>query len=140
MSGFIEILMKYLNHIRRVGPIEAFLYKMGRAGKIITFSALLLSGGLTGYAQANRLTPDSLQVKEKQGQSGAERNEQKAKGNAYGQTNRNNELQSPKQIKGSRPDMSKARGARPPTIVRPSGSGIPKGAGKPGGAGRKGGR
>jgi len=36
--------------------------------------------------------------------------------------------------------MSKARGARPPLVVRPSGSGIPKGAGKPGGAGRYGGR
>jgi ribosomal protein L5 len=39
-----------------------------------------------------------------------------------------------KQIKGSKPDMSKARRARPPYIVRPSGSGMPVGAGKPGGA------
>jgi hypothetical protein len=39
-----------------------------------------------------------------------------------------------KQVKGSKPDMSKARGARPPYIVRPSGSGMPAGAGKPGGA------
>jgi hypothetical protein len=39
-----------------------------------------------------------------------------------------------KQIKGSKPDMSKARSARPPYIVRPSGSGMPVGAGKPGGA------
>jgi len=45
-----------------------------------------------------------------------------------------------KQIKSARPDMSKAAGARPPTIVRPGGSGIPKGIGKPGGVGRKGGR
>lgn len=45
-----------------------------------------------------------------------------------------------KQVKSARPDMSKARGARPPTIVRPGGSGIPKGIGKPGGVGRKGGR
>ena len=44
-----------------------------------------------------------------------------------------------KQIKGARPDMSKARGARPPDIVRPSGSGIPRGMGKPGGA-RRGGK
>ncbi len=48
--------------------------------------------------------------------------------------------QTARQVRGSRPDMSKARGARPPVIVRPSGSGIPKGAGKPGGAGRYGGR
>lgn len=39
-----------------------------------------------------------------------------------------------KQVKSSRPDLTKSAGARPPTIVRPSGSGIPKGAGKPGGA------
>jgi hypothetical protein len=45
-----------------------------------------------------------------------------------------------KQVKGARPDMSKARGARPPDIVRPSGSGIPKGIGRPGGAFRRGGR
>lgn len=43
-----------------------------------------------------------------------------------------------KQVKGSNPDLSKAKGARPPYIVRPSGSGIPKGAGKPGGAIRPG--
>lgn len=51
-----------------------------------------------------------------------------------------NTVQTAKQVRGSRPDMSKAGGARPPLIVRPSGSGIPKGAGKPGGAGRHGGR
>ena len=39
-----------------------------------------------------------------------------------------------KEVKGSNPDMSKAKGARPPYIVRPSGAGMPKGAGKPGGA------
>jgi hypothetical protein len=43
-----------------------------------------------------------------------------------------------KQVKGSKPDMSKAKGARPPYIVRPSGAGMPKGAGKPGGAVRPG--
>ena len=39
-----------------------------------------------------------------------------------------------KQVKGSKPDMSKAKGARPPYIVRPTGAGMPVGAGKPGGA------
>jgi len=43
-----------------------------------------------------------------------------------------------KQVKGSKPDMTKAKGARPPYIVRPSGAGMPKGAGKPGGAIRPG--
>jgi len=43
-----------------------------------------------------------------------------------------------KKVKGSNLDMSKSRGARPPTIVRPSGSRTPLGAGKPKGAGRPG--
>lgn len=45
-----------------------------------------------------------------------------------------------KRVKGARPDMSKARGARPPDVVRQSGSGIPRGMGKPGGVGKPGGR
>jgi hypothetical protein len=43
-----------------------------------------------------------------------------------------------KQVKSARPDMSKSRGARPPDIVRPSGSRIPKGVGRPAGAARHG--
>lgn len=39
-----------------------------------------------------------------------------------------------KQVRSARPDMSKSRGARPPDIVRPSGSRIPRGVGKPAGA------
>ena len=48
-----------------------------------------------------------------------------------------NGIQTAWQVRGGRPDMSKARGARPPLIIRPSGSGIPKDAGKPGGAGMR---
>ena len=43
-----------------------------------------------------------------------------------------------KQVKSARPDMSKSKGARPPDIVRPSGSRIPKGVGRPAGAGKHG--
>jgi hypothetical protein len=43
-----------------------------------------------------------------------------------------------KQVNSARPDMSKSKGARPPEIVRPSGSRIPKGVGRPAGAGRRG--
>lgn len=108
--------------------------------KIIVFFVLLLFAGIKGYSQANVQKVDSLQLKAKQGATSVEDNEQKARGNAYGQVNRNNGSETPKHIKGGRPDMSKARGARPPMIVRPAGSGIPKGVGKPGGAGRKAGR
>jgi hypothetical protein len=46
--------------------------------------------------------------------------------------------ESVKQVKSARPDMTKSRGARPPDIVRPSGSRIPKGVGRPAGAGMHG--
>jgi hypothetical protein len=52
--------------------------------------------------------------------------------------NPGNKNGSVKQVKSARPDMSKSRGARPPDIVRPSGSRIPKGVGRPAGAGRHG--
>jgi hypothetical protein len=53
-----------------------------------------------------------------------------AKGQAGG-----NENAPVKQVRSARPDMSKARGARPGSVVRPSGSRIPKGVGRPRGAG-----
>ena len=49
-----------------------------------------------------------------------------------------NKKGSVKQVKSARPDMSRSHGARPPDIVRPSGSRIPKGVGRPGGAMRRG--
>jgi len=49
-----------------------------------------------------------------------------------------NKSGSVKQVKSARPDMSRSRGARPPDIVRPSGSRIPQGVGRPAGAGRHG--
>jgi hypothetical protein len=109
---------------------------------IIVVLALLLFAGFKGYAQAVTQKVDSLQLRtrEKEKQTLAERDGQNARGNAYGKAKNNNASQSVKQVKGRRPDMSKSKGARPPVIVRPSGSGIPKGVGKPGGVGRKGGR
>jgi hypothetical protein len=52
--------------------------------------------------------------------------------------NKENNNGSVKQVKSARPDMSRSRGARPPDIVRPSGSRIPRGVGRPAGAGRHG--
>jgi len=113
--------------------------------KIFLVVLLMLSTGFKGNSQTVTQKVDSLRLKENQEQTSADANQQNAnqqnaKGNAYGQTNRNNATKTVKQVKGGRPDMSKAKGARPPMIVRPSGSGIPKGVGKPGGVGRKGGR
>lgn len=43
-----------------------------------------------------------------------------------------------KKVKDSSPDLTRKRGARPPSISRPSGSAMPKGAGKPAGVIRPG--
>ena len=47
---------------------------------------------------------------------------------------RSNENTQVKKVASARPDMSKAKGARPGSIVRPAGSRLPKGVGRPGGA------
>jgi hypothetical protein len=98
----------------------------------------MLFAGHKGFAQSNTQQIDSLKLKEQKSQSAG--NEQSAKGNVNNQSGNRNGYQNAKRVRSSRPDMTRARGARPPSIVRPSGSGIPKGVGKPGGAGRKGGR
>ena len=113
--------------------------------KIILVVVFILYAGFGGRSQALAQEADSLRLRERQEQMSSDAkqqnaNQNNAKGNAYGQANGNNAANTVKQVKGGRPDMSKAKGARPPMIVRPSGSGIPKGVGKPGGAVRKGGR
>ena len=118
---------------------------MKNSGKIVLIVSFMLFAGLGGRSQAVAQVADSLRLRERQEQMSSDANQQNAnqktaKGNAYGQANGTNATITVKQVKGGRPDMSKAKGARPPMIVRPSGSGIPKGVGKPGGAGRKGGR
>jgi hypothetical protein len=108
---------------------------MKRLRFLIIICVLMLFAGHKVFAQSNTQQIDSLKLKEQKSQSAGNGNELSAKGNGnkYG-------YQTAKRVRSGRPDMTKARGARPPSIVRPSGSGIPKGVGKPGGAGRKGGR
>ncbi len=106
---------------------------------------ILLFAGHKGFAQVIPARGDTLQVKvQKSEASGEEVQIQNEKGSGIRQAgnagNNNKAARAVKQVKGARPDMSRARGARPPVIVRPSGSGIPKGIGKPGGAGKRGGR
>lgn len=112
---------------------------MNRTAKIIIIFTSLIFSGTIGYAQVAGQRPDSLRLRE-QTRERSEIQEQKREWNRSSQAGSNNSSQVTKQVRNGRPDMSRARGARPPMIVRPSGSGIPKGAGKPGGVGRKGGR
>ena len=108
--------------------------------KIILIFAFVLLGGYNGFAQISTLQTDTLKLKEQKSQSALNENEQNARNNSDKKTGNSYGSQSVKRVRSGRPDMSRARGARPPSIVRPSGSGIPKGVGKPAGAGRKGGR
>ncbi|HNR40696.1 MAG TPA: hypothetical protein PKL65_00560 [Bacteroidales bacterium] len=69
------------------------------------------------------------------GQDGRAGNRTKVSaGNSGGSQPREANAGEVKKIRGARPDWSRARGARPASVERPSGSRIPKGAGKPGGA------
>lgn len=114
-----------------------------KLGKIILVFLLFSFPGYLGFAQSVTQQRDTLQVTVQQDQSDRDINEQSAQGNQNmqaAQAGKNNANKKVKQIKGARPDMSKARGARPPVIVRPGGSGIPKGIGKPKGVGKRGGR
>lgn len=96
--------------------------------------------GYKGFAQSTTQQIDSIKLKVQTRNSEGNGNGQNAQGNGRNQTGNRYGVQTAKRIRNGRPDMTRARGARPPSIVRPSGSGIPKGVGKPGGAGRKGGR
>ena len=110
--------------------------------KILIVMTLIIFTGYRGLSQ-NLPQQDTVRVKVNKTESQSDLKEQGTQGNDDRQAanaGKNNASQTVKQVKGARPDMSKARGARPPSISRPSGSGIPKGIGKPGGVGRKGGR
>jgi hypothetical protein len=113
---------------------------MKRLRFIIIICVLLFFTGHKGFAQSNTQQIDSIKLKEQTRNSAGNGNGQNAQGNGSNQTGNRYGVQAAKRVKSGRPDMTRARGARPPSIVRPSGSGIPKGVGKPGGAGRKGGR
>jgi Sec-independent protein translocase protein TatA len=127
--------------------------EMKSAIKIILIFVFLLFAG-KGFSQTAVQSGDTLRIRQQQMEQQKEQQKeqerlhqgeqqgqsQAARANAPGQANGNKQNKAVKQVRGSRPDMSKAKGARPPMIVRPSGSGVPKGVGKPGGAGRKGGR
>ena len=113
---------------------------MKRLRFIFIFCALMFFAGHKGFAQSGTQQIDSVKLRVQTRNSAGEGNGQNAQGNSSNQTGNRNGYQTAKRVKSTRPDMTRARGARPPSIVRPSGSGIPKGVGKPGGAGRKGGR
>ena len=66
-----------------------------------------------------------VEVKDQNRAKEMTKNQTQARANENGQV---------KKVTSARPDMSKAKGARPGSIVRPAGSRLPKGVGRPGGA------
>jgi len=105
--------------------------------KILFISGLLIFAENTCLPQSPGTPTDTTRVSQNQNQ-----NQNQTQTQTQTQTQKQNQAgnQGVKQVKSARPDMTKAKGARPSNIVRPSGSAIPKGVGKPGGAGRFGGR
>ncbi len=116
---------------------------------MLLLALFLVFADITSFSQVPTGQSDTTQIIQDQTQTQTKTQEQtQTKTQAQTQTKTQNqgEVQKPevgktiKQVKRSaRPDMSKAKGARP-NIVRPAGSKIPKGVGKPGGMKRIGGR
>lgn len=115
---------------------------MRKLRQILLSGLFLVFTGYASFAQTGSLRADSVQAIQKKAQSSVSSKNDKPGNIEKQQGNQQNagKLKAVKQVKGARPDMSKARGARPPSIVRPSGSGMPRGMGKPGGANKRGGR
>lgn len=114
---------------------------MDRFRKILVSLPVLLFLFNALQAQVTTVTEDSLTDKvkgEEEIQTQPEENDKK-KGNILDEnknksTGQEDKETGVKRIRDARPDMSRSRGARPPQVTRPSGSGIPKGMGRPGGA------
>ncbi len=111
---------------------------------ILIFTVLLLFTNMVCFSQTGTVLPDSSKISLKSRETG-EMNQNKEQAKTQAQNKSQGNAQKPananavKQVKSAKPDMSKAKGARP-NVVRPSGSAVPKGAGKPGGIKRMGGR
>jgi len=110
--------------------------------KILFIAVLVAFSEIICSAQSNPVKSDTIKVNQKEKVSSIASKNQDHKDNQNSPQNSKSGTdgkKAVKQIKGARPDMSKANGARP-HIIRPGGSGIPKGVGKPWGVGKPGGK
>jgi|WetSurMetagenome_2_1015567.scaffolds.fasta_scaffold00101_7 hypothetical protein len=105
--------------------------------KILGFVLILLFPYHQSYSQTSVIKTDTINSGQKKAEPSVNSKDKDTKTDLDKQKENDQnsqQSQSVKQVKGARPDMSKARGARPAYIERPMGSGIPKGIGRPGGA------
>lgn len=110
-------------------------------GKAFLVIALLISTEYACFAFDMYQQQDTVRIKKVNNELKVKANESNPKKddiNPSGNADNKPVPESIKQVKGARLDMSKARGARPPDIIRPNGSRIPQGVGKPAGAGKPG--
>lgn len=109
---------------------------MNRILKIFLLVILSAFIGGKSLGQGSVQQADSVKIKQKETGSSVKKDKKDPDNlqNKHKEADQKKGSTGIKQVKGARPDMSKARGARPPDIERPSGSRIPRGVGKPGGA------
>lgn len=110
---------------------------MKKTVKILFFVFFFLFSYHQSYSQTGAIQTDTIKSGQKKAESTVNSKDKDTKIDIDKQKvndQNSNSSQTIKQVKGARPDMSKARGARPAYIERPVGSGIPKGIGRPGGA------
>ncbi len=114
---------------------------MNKFGKIFFVIMILIFTDHICFAQSVSQQKDTIKIKLNKTESVSNTDNQNTKeinNNQADKDNSDQESQPVKQVKSARPDMSRARGARPPDIVRPAGSRIPNGIGRPAGAIRPG--
>lgn len=116
---------------------------------LLIFTFIVSTAGVSNGQQVS-VDADTSAIRAQQGDEQAQKQE-KAQTHAQEQAQAQSKTQSKsqsqkgnasgvKQVNSARPDWSKARGARPASVERPSGSRIPKGVGKPHGAKGPGGK
>lgn len=116
---------------------NGFKLIMMNKGKILVSIIFLLFTYNQCFSQVGAIQTDTIKSGQKKAESSVNSKAKDTKTDIDKQKENDqnsNSSQTIKQVKGARPDMSKARGARPAYIERPGGSGIPKGIGRPGGA------
>jgi hypothetical protein len=114
---------------------------MNKSVKIFVVIVLMIISGYKAFAQTGLQQNDTLRLTVKRSGSNNDLKDQDTKKVTDILPDKENNAPSSRSVKNlraSRPDMSKARNARPPNIVRPSGSRIPNGIGRPAGAARAG--
>ncbi len=94
---------------------------------LLTMAWLIIAAEVT-TAQVSVVKKDTVSVAVNSGNE--DDDNKKGKSNSSSAASQSN-AKKVKEVKSGKPDFSKSKGARPPSVVRPAGSRIPAGVGKP---------